>query len=184
MAILGRSTLKRYFETGKGLSNQAFNALIDSGLNRAATTAQSLGSDLIAGQVIATAGVSAGRVNAQTLLASAGTFTGLARHGVSAASATSTLGYLTVTQRATVNATATTQIALLPNSVNITGLTLDVLRASSGGAGGTQIQIGNGAVIDYFGAVTVSAPGVYRFSVSARRLQNTSGAVYAAGITA
>lgn len=187
MPILGRETLKRYFETGDGLSNQAFTALIDSRPNLLDTTAQTFNSDIIVAQLVATAGVSIGEANfTQSLLASGANFTGLVKHGVSAAtSAATTLGYPVLSQEATVAATATSQIALLPDSANIVGLGVKVLAVSSGAGGGTEIRFGNGAAIDYFGTITVSAPGDYQLvNVSARRLQGVSGAIFAAGITA
>lgn len=185
MPVLGKPTLRRYFEDGKGLTNQAFVALSDSFLSLNDTTAQTMNSDLIVNG-INPGTVSAGDGNFQSLDASALSFSGLLQHGVSAAnSAVSTLGYVTVVQQATVPATATTQIALMPDSVNITGLGLNVLAASSGAVGGTEVQIGNGAAIDYFGTISVSAVGNYKLTnVCARRLQGVSGAIYAAGITA
>lgn len=181
MPILGRSTLGRYFETGKALTNQAFNALADSFLSLQDTTAQELPSNITINQVVVTGNTSAGDMAVtDSLVASAAAFAGLVTHGSG-----TTRGSLVITQESTVAATATTQIALLPNSSNIVGLRVKVLRNSSGAAGGTEIQIGNGAAIDYFGTVTVSAQGIFKLTnVCARRLQGTSGAIYAAGITA
>ena len=185
MPVLGRNTLKRDFETGKGPTNRGLVAVTDSFLSTQDTTVQAFQSNLTINELTATSALSIGDASIDVLRASAGAITGLARQGVSGASATSTLGYLTTTQKATVAATATTQIALLPNSVNITGLTLQVLVASSGAGGGTEFQIGNAASVDYFGSITVSGVGNFKFStVCARRLTGASGAVFAAGITA
>lgn len=187
MPILGRDTLKSYFSTGKPLTNQKFRALIDSGLNKLDTTAQSLPGDLSINQLIATAGVSAGEANVtQFLQASAANFSGLVRHGVSAAvSASATRAYALLNQRATAAASATTQFALMPDSSNIVSLGLHVLQASSGAGGGTQIFIGNGAAYDYFGERIVSAAGVYRLeAVCARRYAGVSGAMFAVAPTA
>lgn len=186
MPVLNRYTLKRDFATGKSPKNAAFQALIDSSPNLASSTAQSFGGDIVVGQAVATAGVSAGEVNSTGLFAgSAAQFEGIVTHGVSAASATRTIGYPLLTQEATAAASATAQIALLPESANIVGFGLRVLANSSGAAGGTQILVGNQSVIDYFGSITVSAAGSYRISgVSARRLTGTSGAVMIAAPTA
>lgn len=181
MPILARPTLKRYYENGKGLGNQAWVALLDSFLALQDTTAQELLSNLIINQVIVTGAVSAGEAQVRELLeASAAHFTGIISHGSGATS-----GEFVTVQEATVAATATTQIALLPNSANIVGLGVKVLRQSSGAGGGTEIRFGNGAAIDYFGTITVSGNGVFKpTAVCAVRLQGTSGAVFAAGITA
>ena len=179
MPVLNRPTLKRYFETGKGLSNQGFTALIDSMPSLQDSTAQTFNSDIIVGQIV-TPVVSAGEAAFQTFNVSAATFAGIVQQGVSGAR-----GSAIVSQEATVAATATSQVALLPDSVNIVELGVKVLAASSGAVGGTQIQIGNGDAVDYFGNIVVSAVGNHRLTdVCARRLQGVSGAVFAAGITA
>lgn len=181
MPILGRPTLVRYFETGKALSNQAFNALVDSFLSSQDATAQELPSNITINQVVVSGQASAGDVKVTEVMeASAANFEGIVAHGSG-----TTLGAFVIAQESTAETATTAQIALLPNSANIVGLGVKVLRHSSGGEGGTEIRIGNGAAIDYFGTVTVSAAGVFKFTnVCARRLQGASGAVYAAGITA
>lgn len=181
MPILGRETLKRYFETGKALSNQSMTALIDSFLSPQDSTAQELPSNVTINQIVVTAMASVGEMNVTEFLgASAATFEGIVTHGSG-----TTLGTFVAAQESTVQTTTTAQIALLPNSANIVGLGVKVIRHSSGAAGGAEINIGNGAAIDYFGKVTVSGKGVFKLTaVCARRLQGTSGAVYAYASTA
>lgn len=181
MPILGRETLKRYFETGKALSNQSMTALIDSFLSPQDSTAQELPSNVTINQIVVTAMASVGEMNVTEFLeASAATFEGIVTHGSG-----TNLGTFVATQESTVQTTTTAQIALLPNSANIVGLGVKVIRHSSGAAGGAEINIGNGAAVDYFGKVTVSAAGVFKLTdVCARRLQGTSGAVYAYASTA
>src|SRR6185369_2592189 len=185
MPILGKNTLKRYFRTGQNLGNAKWVDLFDSGMSKADTTAQTLNADFVVGQANVTGAVSAGEMNVDSFLASAAIMEGIVKHGTSAAaSSQSTIGYPVVTQRATVATSATTQIANLQDASNITGIGILVLAASSANAGGTQINIGNDTVIDYFGTHTVSGVGSYKLTnVCASRLTNASGGVYAAGVT-
>src|SRR3990167_6223138 len=114
MAVVARSVLKAYFETGDVMTAQSFVDLVDSYVNLAGTTAQTMNSDLVLPNLIAT-NVSAGAMTITGRLeASAATYTGAARHGVSAAaSAANSLGYFLVTQESTVGAATTAQVAFL-----------------------------------------------------------------------
>lgn len=182
MAILGRSTLKRYFKTGLDLGNRKWLGVIDSVANLAASAAQNFASNIEFQSFVADR-VSAGSLNAQVLTAGATQFVTL-RQGVSATT-NDTRGFPVLLQQTTVAATATGQVAFLPTGSSISGIKIDVLAASSAAVGGTQINIGNADAIDFFGVATVSGTGSYSIStVSASRLQNVSGAVFAAGITA
>ena len=181
MAALGRSTLKRYFETGKGLSNRAFVDTVDSIPSVVDTTVQTFNAALSFPDLTITGTMSAGSFYvAGNFTASAATFPGRLTQGGSGST-----GIPVVYQESTVAATATSRVATLPPNSNIVGLGVKVLSASSGAGGGTTINAGDGSAIDFFGSITVSAVGSYQFTdVSARRLASVSGAVWMSGITA
>lgn len=178
MATAARATLKGYFDTGDTITSANMTDLIDSGANLYDTTAQSFNSDISTPNVIA-AVVSAGNGTITgTFQASAGTFTGRLRQGVSAAtSAADSRGDILVVQETTVT-NATTQAAFLPTTSNIAALKVKVLVGGSAAAGGLNILAGDSADHRRFGKITVSATGFYEFTnVSAMRFTGVSGRV-------
>lgn len=180
MAIQTRATLKAYFETNDVMTAQSFADLIDSQVNLGGATAQTLNSDLTLPNLIAT-NVSAQNMGLTGRLdASAATFTGRLRQGVSAAaSAADSRGDIIVVQETTVASNTTAQVAFLPNA-NIVGFTLKVLVASSALAGGLEFNIGIAGNRNYFGVHAVSGTGVVEMTnASAARLTGTSGAIEA-----
>lgn len=178
MSIVSRTTLKGYFDTGDTITSGAMNDLIDSMVNRADTTAQSLQSELVLPSFVAS-NVSAQQVNVVgNLTASAATFTGRLRQGVSAAaSAADTRGDVLVCQESTVAGGATAQVANLPDC-NIVGFGLKVLVGGSAATGGIQFNVGRSGNRNYYGFQAVSATGLFQMTdVSAARLTGTSGAI-------
>ena len=179
MAVVARSTLKAYFETGDLVTAQSFIDLIDSAPSLIDSTAQTFNSDIVVPNLIATnvsagTGSFAGRVNA-----SAAIFTGRVRQGVSAAaSAADSRGDLLVCQEGTVAAAATAQIGFLPTTSNIAGFHIKVLVGGSVAAGGIRVNVGNNVSKNFYGTISVSANGIHEFvSVSGVRLTGASGAV-------
>jgi hypothetical protein len=169
MAVLGRHTLKRYFETGDGLSNRAFVDAIDSMANLANTTAQIFNSEISTPNLVSPS-VSAGELTTTNVFGSGATFTGHVRHGS---------GYPVLVQQAT--AVGTAQVAFLPPASSIVGIRLMALTPSSS-EGGCQFRIGDSGAFDYYGQITVSAAGSFPVAdVCAARLQAVSGAVFFAG---
>lgn len=186
MAILVRTSLKAYFETGDVMTAQSFVDLIDSAPSLIDTTAQTFNSDIVVPNLIAT-NVSAGSGGITgRLQASAATFTGRTRQGVSAAaSAADSRGDIVCVQETTVQGVTTAQIAFLPSTSNIVGFAVKVLAASSAAAGGTEIAIGTNLSLAGNANHIVSANGVYQVvSAAAGILTGVSGAIIAAGITA
>lgn len=177
MANLGRGTLRRYFETGKSLSNRAFVDTIDSFANLQDATAQVFASPVVV-QSLVTPSVSASEVvAAASLRASATLFMGQITHGPSGSR-----GYPVATQEEAVSATS--QVGLLPLHTSIIGLYVDVLTPSSA-QGGSLIKFGTTSAIDAFGQISVSGAGQYFVTnVCAANLQGISGAVYAVAETA
>ena len=178
MATAARATLKGYFDTGDTITSANMTDLIDSGANLYDTTAQSFNSDISTPNVIA-AVVSAGNGTITgTFQASAGTFTGRLRQGVSAAtSAADSRGDILVVQETTVT-NATARVAFLPTTSNIAALKVKVLVGGSAAAGGLNVYAGIAGNKSFFGKITVSALGFYEFTaVSARNLTGVSGGV-------
>lgn len=178
MGTVTRSTLKGYFDTGDTLTSGAMIDLIDSGANLFDTTAQSFNSEISTPNLIASV-VSAGDVTiAGVFLASAGTFAGRLRQGVSAAtSAADSRGDVLVVQETTV-ANTTAQVAFLPTTSNIAALKVKVIVGGSVAAGGLNILAGDSGDHRKFGKISVSATGLYEFTgVSARALTGVSGRV-------
>ena len=179
MAVLTRASLKASFETSDVMTAQAFIDLVDSFPNLADTTAQVFGSDIAAPNLIANT-VSAANVGVAGLLRTSGAaFTGRVRVGVSAAaSASDSRGDMLVAQEGTVAAAATAQIGFLPSTSNIAGFFIKVLVGGSAAAGGIRVNVGNNDAKNFFGTISVSAPGIHEFStVSAARLTGASGAI-------
>lgn len=179
MTVQSRATLKAYFDTGDTITTTAMGDVIDSFAHLSDTTAQTFNSEistptLIAANVSAGTGTIAGR-----LIASAATFTGRIRQGVSAgASAADSRGDFVVVQEGTVAGAATAQVANLPSTSNVVRLYAKVLVGGSTAGGGLNIVAGTPDARDFFGKITVSATGIHEVTtVSARRLTGVSGAV-------
>lgn len=176
--IQTRTTLKGYFDNGDTITTTAMGDLIDSFVHLSDTTAQSLNSDLTVPNLVAT-NISANNVGAGgKITASAATFTGAVRQGVSAAaSAADSRGYFLVVQEATVT-NATTQVAFLPTTSNIVGLGIKVIVNGSAATGGVNVLVGNSDDHRRFGKLSVSAVGLYEFTnVSAVMLAAVSGRI-------
>ena len=179
MAVVSRATLKGYFATGSTITSAAMTDMVDSMLGLAGTTAQSINSDLTVPNLIAT-NVSANTAAITgTLRASAATFTGRLQQGVSAAaSAAKSLGDVLVCQECTIAAAVTAQIAFLPTTSNVGAFKVKVLVGGSAAAGGIRVNVGNNVSKNFFGTISVSAPGMYEFTaVSAVRMTGVSGAI-------
>ena len=87
---------------------------------------------------------------------------------------------LGIPQYVEATAVGTATAAFLPAS-SIMDLYVKAIANSSGGDGGTVVNVGIGTDATYFGTITVSAKGLHRITnVSARNLQSVSGAVVAA----
>lgn len=178
MSVVSRSTLKAYFDTGDTITSATMNDLIDSMANLIDVSAQTFQSEIQTPSLVAAA------VSAQTMAvagmfqASAANLTGRVRHGVSAAtSAVDTRGDVLVVQEATVT-NATAQVAFLPTTSNIEGFGIKVIQGGSAAAGGLRVNVGNSDSRDYFGTISVSAVGLYNFTlVSGIRLTGVSGRV-------
>jgi hypothetical protein len=179
MTVASRATLKAYFETGDVMTAQSFIDLIDSAPSLIDSTAQTFNSDIVVPNLIATNVSAAGGAITGTLVASAATFTGRVRQGVSAAaSAADSRGDFLVCQEATVGAATTARVAFLPSTSNIASLKVKVLVGGSAGAGGLEINAGITGNKTFFGTLVVSAAGFYEFTnVSARNLTGVSGAI-------
>lgn len=178
MTVQTRQTLKGYFDNGDTITASAMADLVDSFIHLSDTTAQSLNSDLAVPNLVAT-NISANNVGvAGKITASAATFTGAVRQGVSAAaSAADSRGYFLVVQEATVT-NATVQVAFLPSTSNIVSLGVKVLVGGSAGAGGLNVAVGDSNDHLRFAKIGVSAVGLYEFTnVSALRLAAVSGRV-------
>ena len=179
MTTQSRATLKAYFETADLVTAQSFIDWFDSFVHIADTTAQTLNSDLSVPTLTAT-NVSAGSATITGLLkTSAAVFAGATRQGVSAGtSAADSRGYFLVTQEGTVAGAATAQVAFLPSTSNISRLAIKVLVNGSAAAGGVRVNAGTSDAKNFFGTISVSAPGIHEFStVSAARLTGASGAI-------
>lgn len=163
MSIVSKNTLKAYFDTGDTITSGAMTDLIDSGANLADGSAQAFQGEISTPSLVAAA-VSASTANIATqLIASAATITGIFRQGVNTgASATTTLGYVLVSQEATVGGAATAQVAFLPTLSNIHSIKVKVLTGGSAAAGGLETRIGipsNGA---WLGSILSSAVGIFQ----------------------
>lgn len=179
MGVVGRTVLKGYFDTGDTITSSAMADFIDSAPNLFDTSAQNFLSDISTPNLIAAA-VSANNMTiAGVLVASAATFGGRLRQGVSAAtSAADTRGDLLVVQESTVAGAATAQVAFLPSTSNVAGFKIKVLVGGSAAAGGIRVNVGNSDSKNYFGTISVSAVGIYSFTaVSAVRTTGVSGRV-------
>jgi hypothetical protein len=178
MAVVSRSTLKGYFDTGDTLTSASMNDFIDSGANLYDTTAQAFQSEISSPLIIAANISAASMTITGALNASAATFGGRIRQGVSAAaSAADSRGDFVVVQEATVTNT-TAQVAFLPSTSNVVGLGVKVLVGGSAAAGGFNILAGDSNDHRRFGKISVSAVGMYLFStVSARVLTGVSGRI-------
>ena len=178
MAIVGRTTLKGYFDTGDTLTSAAMTDLIDSAPNLFDTSAQAFLSDISTPNLIAAAVSTNTMTIAGLFAASAATFGGRIRQGVSAAaSANDTRGDVLAVQETTVT-NATVQVARLPTTSNIGELAVKVLVGGSAAAGGLNILAGDSDDHRRFGKISVSAVGIYRFAqVSARAFTGVSGRV-------
>ena len=178
MGTATRATLKGYFDTGDVITSASMTDLIDSAANLFDTTAQSFNSEISTPNLISNL-VSAGNATITgTFRASAGTFSGRLRQGVSAAtSAVDSRGDILVVQESTVT-NATAQIAFLPTTSNIAEIGVKILVNGSAADGGVRVNVGNSDSRNYFGTITVSAGGIYAFTaVSAVRLTGVSGRV-------
>lgn len=177
MPVLGKPTLKRYFETGKNMPNQAFAAVVDSPLSVHATGSQSMDGELaVPSAAVVSASVMTLTV-AERLYVTAATIYDYIQH--------SSAGRAVALQEALVTASGTTQFAFLPTNSQIVGLNIDVVRSTNAAGGGCLVNVGNASAVDFFGTVTVSGNGQYPVTnVCASRLQNFAGVVNFASPTA